>query len=81
MSVKNVLWFATGLVGGVVLAHVVNRDPRGHEVLAQVDARITEFTDRINAAYHEQEARFAGPAPDGPAPSADDADHPAPPSA
>src|SRR3546814_18874675 len=59
--VKNLFWFVLGLAGGVVAAHFVNRDPRGHEVLAQVDARITEFTDRIGAAYREQEARFAGP--------------------
>lgn len=61
---KNLFWFVLGLAGGVVVAHFVNRDPRGHEVLAQVDARITEFTDRIGAAYREQEARFAGPLSD-----------------
>ena len=38
----------------------MNKDPRGHEVLADVDARITEFTDRIGDAYREQEARFSG---------------------
>jgi hypothetical protein len=59
--VKNLLWFLLGIAGGVVVAHFVNRDPRGHEVLAQVDARITEFTDRIGSAYREQEARFSGP--------------------
>ncbi|GAB3601866.1 ATPase [Microbacterium aureliae] len=57
---KNVLWFLFGIAGGFVLAHLVNKDPRGHEVLAEVDARITEFTDRIGDAYREQEARFAG---------------------
>jgi hypothetical protein len=60
--VKNLFWFVLGLAGGVIAAHVVNKDPRGHEVLAQVDARISEFTDRISSAYREQEARFAGPA-------------------
>ena len=58
---KNLFWFLLGITGGVVVAHFVNRDPRGHEVLAQVDARITEFTDRIGSAYRDQEARFAGP--------------------
>ena len=43
-----------------VLAHLGNKDPRGHEILADVDARITEFTDRIGDAYREQESRFAG---------------------
>lgn len=56
---KNVLWFLVGVIGGFVVAHLVNKDPRGHEVLAEVDARISEFTDRIGDAYRQQEARFA----------------------
>ena len=56
---KNVLWFLFGIAGGFVVAHLMNKDPRGHEILAEVDARITEFTDRIGDAYREQEARFA----------------------
>ena len=57
---KNLLWFLLGVIGGFVAAHLMNKDPRGHEVLADVDARITEFTDRIGDAYREQEARFSG---------------------
>jgi len=57
---KNLLWFLFGIAGGFVLAHLVNKDPRGHEILADVDARITEFTDRMGDAYREQEARFSG---------------------
>jgi hypothetical protein len=57
---KNLVWFLLGIAGGFVLAHFMNKDPRGHEILADVDARITEFTDRIGDAYREQEARFAG---------------------
>ena len=57
---RNVLWFLLGVIGGFVAAHLMNKDPRGHEVLADVDARITEFTDRIGDAYREQEARFSG---------------------
>ncbi|WP_442575648.1 ATPase [Microbacterium sp. F51-2R] len=57
---KNVLWFLLGVIGGFVVAHLVNKDPRGHELLAEVDARIGEFTDRMSDAYREQEARFAG---------------------
>ena len=57
---KNVLLFLFGVAGGFVLAHLVNKDPRGHEVLAEVDARISAFTDRIGDAYREQESRFAG---------------------
>ncbi|MGA7149739.1 MAG: ATPase [Microbacterium sp.] len=57
---KNLFWFLFGIAGGFVVAHLVNKDPRGHEVLAEVDARITEFTDRIGDAYREQEARMSG---------------------
>ena len=56
---KNLLWFLLGIAGGFVLAHLVNKDPRGHEILADVDARITEFTDRMGDAYREQEARLS----------------------
>lgn len=56
---KNVFWFVLGIVGGFVAAHIVNKDPRGHELLAEVDARISEFTDRIGDAYREQEAQIA----------------------
>lgn len=59
---RSLLWFVLGLAGGVVAAHLVDKNPRGHEVLAQIDARITEFTDRIGSAYREEEARFADPA-------------------
>lgn len=57
---RNLLWFLLGVIGGFVAAHLMNKDPRGHEVLAEVDARITEFTDRIGDAYREQEARIGG---------------------
>lgn len=57
---KNALWFLLGIAGGFVAAHLVNKDPRGHEVLAEVDARITEFTDRIGDAYRAQEAKIEG---------------------
>ena len=61
---KNVLWFVLGLAGGFVAAHLVYKDPRGHEVLADVDARISEFTDRIGEAYRAQEAKIDGIAAD-----------------
>ncbi|WP_298742377.1 ATPase [uncultured Microbacterium sp.] len=53
-------WFVLGIAGGFVAAHLVNKDPRGHEVLADVDARISEFTDRIGDAYRAQEAKIDG---------------------
>jgi hypothetical protein len=59
-GMKNALWFLLGIAGGFVAAHLVNKDPRGHEVLAEVDARITEFTDRIGDAYRAQEAKIEG---------------------
>jgi hypothetical protein len=57
---KKLVWFVFGIAGGFVLAHFMNKDPRGQEILADVDARISQFTDRIADAYREQEARFAG---------------------
>ena len=57
---RSLLWFLLGVIGGFVAAHVMNNDPRGHEVLADVDARITEFADRMGEAYREQEARMSG---------------------
>ena len=57
---KKLVWFLLGVAGGLVVAHFMNKDPRGHEILADVDARISEFTDRIADAYREQEARLAG---------------------
>jgi hypothetical protein len=71
--VKSLFWFVLGLAGGAVVAHFVNKDPRGHEVLALVDARITEFTDRIGAAYRQQEARFADSTDGASAPASDSA--------
>ncbi|GAA2014827.1 ATPase [Microbacterium ulmi] len=57
---KNLVWFVLGIAGGFIAAHLLDKDPRGHELLAEVDARISEFTDRIGDAYREQEARFSG---------------------
>lgn len=56
---KNLVWFLFGIVGGFALAHLVDKNPRGHELLELVDARIGEFTDRIGTAYRDQEAHFA----------------------
>jgi len=56
---RNLFWFVLGIAGGFVAAHLLNKDPRGHELLSDVDARISEFTDRLTDAYHEQERRFS----------------------
>jgi hypothetical protein len=71
--VKHFLWFVLGVIGGFVAAHYVNKDPRGRDVLAELDARISEFTDRIADAYHAQEAAFAGPETPVAAPAGEDA--------
>ncbi len=55
---KKFFWFVLGTAAGFVLAHLVDKDPRGHELLAEVDARISEFTDRIGDAYRDQQARL-----------------------
>ncbi len=57
---KSAFWFVAGIVGGFVAAHIVNKDPRGHELLAELDGRIAEFTDRIGDAYRDQEAKMEG---------------------
>ena len=57
---KSFVWFVLGVIGGFVAAHYVNKDPRGRDALAELDARISEFTDRMTDAYHAQEATFAG---------------------
>jgi hypothetical protein len=56
-DMKNALWFLIGIVTGFVAAHFLNKDPRGAEVLADIDARIEEFTGRISEAYRLEEAR------------------------
>ncbi|MCK6080717.1 ATPase [Microbacterium sp. EYE_5] len=71
---KNVLWFLLGIAGGFVAAHLVNKDPRGQELLAEVDARISEFTDRMADAYHAQEAKIDGIVADAKSVAADVAD-------
>ncbi len=58
---KNVLLFLIGVIGGFVAAHFMNKDPRGHDLLADVDARITEFTAILGDAYRDQEARLVEP--------------------
>lgn len=55
---KNLQWFLIGVIGGFVAAHFMNKDPRGHDLLADVDARISEFTGILSDAYREQEARL-----------------------
>ena len=55
---KSLLWFLIGIAGGFAAAHVINKNPTGHEILAEVDARIGEFTDRIGEAYRGQEAKL-----------------------
>jgi hypothetical protein len=57
---KNVMLLLFGVAIVYVLAHLVNKDPRGHELLAEFDARIGAFTDRIGDAYREQESRITG---------------------
>ena len=57
---KKLLWFLIGVIGGFVAAHFMNKDPRGHDLLAELDARITGFTAALGEAYRAQEERLAG---------------------
>lgn len=56
---KKLIWFLLGVIVGFIAAHAINKDPRGSAALADVDARITEFTDRMSDAYREQEATLS----------------------
>ena len=58
---KNVVWFLIGVIGGFVAAHFMNKDPRGHDILAEVDARMNSFTAIMGDAYRQQEARLTEP--------------------
>jgi len=55
---KKLLWFLIGVIGGFVAAHFMNKDPRGHDLLAELDARITGFTAILGEAYRAEEARL-----------------------
>ena len=56
---KKLIWFLLGIIAGFIAAHVINKDPRGSAALAEVDARITEFTERMGDAYREQESTLS----------------------
>lgn len=60
-DMKTFLWFLIGVIGGFIAAHFMNKDPRGHDILADVDARIAGFTAILGDAYREQEARLVDP--------------------
>jgi uncharacterized membrane protein YeaQ/YmgE (transglycosylase-associated protein family) len=61
---KNLSWFLIGVIGGFIAAHFMNKDPRGQEIFADIDARISEFTGILGEAYRQQEARLSDPADD-----------------
>jgi len=54
---KNVVWFLLGIIGGFVAAHFMNKDPRGHEMLASLDARVNDFTGALTDAYRAEVER------------------------
>ncbi|MEJ1092648.1 hypothetical protein [Microbacterium istanbulense] len=56
---KNLLWLLIGVIGGFVAAHFMNKDPRGQEIFADIDARISEFTGILSDAYRAEEARLS----------------------
>ena len=55
---KSLAWFLIGVIGGFVAAHFMDKDPRGHDLLAEVDNRFTEFTGILGDAFRAQEARL-----------------------
>ena len=53
---KKVLWFLIGVIGGFIAAHFMSKDPRGQDILADVDSRIAEVRTIVSDAYRQQEA-------------------------
>ena len=51
---KSFVWFATGIVGGVVAGILVAQDPRGKAMVADVTARLREFTDGAKQGFDER---------------------------
>jgi hypothetical protein len=60
---QKLVWFVVGIAAGFIAAHFVDRDPRGHEALATLDARLNEFADRVGDAYRDQQERLAAAEP------------------
>jgi hypothetical protein len=53
--VKKVLWFAAGIAVGVVAAHQLNQTSQGKKFLAELDAKIKDFSEALSDGYHERE--------------------------
>ncbi|GAA1842396.1 hypothetical protein GCM10009750_30790 [Agromyces salentinus] len=56
--VKSILWFATGIVAGFVVAHQVNQTAQGREFFTSVDAKAKAFGRAVADGYHEREAEL-----------------------
>ena len=61
---KRLSWFLIGVIGGFVAAHFMNKDPRGQELFADLDARLSQVTAIISDAYRQQDARLSDPVED-----------------
>ena len=61
---KRLSWLLIGVIGGFVAAHFMNKDPRGQELFADLDARLSQVTAIISDAYRQQDARLSDPADD-----------------
>ena len=51
---KALFWLITGVVGGLALGHVMNNDPRGRAILAELNAGTREFVDAVKDGYTER---------------------------
>ena len=61
---KRLSWLLIGVIGGFVAAHFMNKDPRGQELFADLDARLSQVTAIISDAYRQQDARLSDPVED-----------------
>jgi hypothetical protein len=56
--VKNMLWFAAGVVAGFAAAHQINKTEPGREFFAAVNAKARAFGEAIADGYHERDAEL-----------------------
>ena len=61
---KRLSWLLIGVIGGFVAAHFMNKDPRGQELSADREARLSQVTAISGEAYRQQDARLSDPADD-----------------
>ncbi len=55
---KNFIWLVIGVVGGLVVAHELNKSQQGKQFFAELDAKAREFGEAISDGYRQREAEL-----------------------